>query len=129
VTEGGTDQAGVFHRLPHLDDARLAELAQKPMIFSWVTRWLPGAEPSGDHLRIELELKDIPAFEPEEFMPPESSQRMEVRLFYVAGTVGTPDDYWREESQNWRKGLEKFVCRQAVSDSRADSLTYGFCLS
>ena len=88
---------------------RLAELAQKPMIFSWVTRWLPGAEPSGDHLRIELELKDIPAFEPEEFMPPESSQRMEVRLFYVAGTVGTPDDYWREESQNWRKGLEKFM--------------------
>jgi hypothetical protein len=26
VTEGGMDRAGVFHRLPHLDDARLAEL-------------------------------------------------------------------------------------------------------
>jgi hypothetical protein len=24
VTEGGMDQAGVFHRLPHLDDSRLA---------------------------------------------------------------------------------------------------------
>ena len=26
VTEGGMDQAGVFHRLPHLDDSRLAEI-------------------------------------------------------------------------------------------------------
>ena len=99
----------------------LAELAKKAMIFSWATRWLPGAEPAGDNSRIELELENIPAFEPEEFMPPESSQRMEVRLFYVAGTVGTPDTYWQAESRNWQKGLEKFMGTRwsAAPDARA----------
>ena len=29
VTEGGIDQARVFHRLPHLDDSRLAETIRK----------------------------------------------------------------------------------------------------
>jgi hypothetical protein len=26
LTEGGVDRAGIFHRLPWLDDARLAEI-------------------------------------------------------------------------------------------------------
>jgi hypothetical protein len=26
VTEGGVDESGTFHRIPHLDDSRLAEL-------------------------------------------------------------------------------------------------------
>ena len=85
----------------------LAEWSQRVMIFSWVTRWLPGAEPSGDRDLVELQLTNIPAFEPEEIMPPESSQRQEVRLFYVAGTVGSPDAYWREESRNWARGPEQ----------------------
>ncbi|HYA48548.1 MAG TPA: transglutaminase domain-containing protein, partial [Burkholderiales bacterium] len=87
----------------------LADLSHKGMMLSWVTHWLPEAKPARERERIELELENIPAFEPEEYMPPESSQRMEVRLFYVVGTVASPDEYWREESRNWQKGLEKFM--------------------
>ena len=32
VTEGGMDQAGVFHRLPHLDDSRLAEIFAREVL-------------------------------------------------------------------------------------------------
>jgi hypothetical protein len=32
VTEGGMDRAGVFHRLPHLDDSRLAEIFAREVL-------------------------------------------------------------------------------------------------
>jgi hypothetical protein len=32
VTEGGMDQAGAFHRLPHLDDSRLAEIFAREVL-------------------------------------------------------------------------------------------------
>ena len=103
----------------------LAEWSQKTMIFSWVTRWLPGAEPSGDQDLVQLQLMNIPAFEPEELMPPESSERQEVRLFYVAGTVGSPDTYWREESQNWKKGLDKFMLKAGTAGVEARKIVSG----
>jgi hypothetical protein len=93
----------------------LAEWSQRRVMLTWVTRWLGGTQPTGDNLRIELELKNIPAFEPEEFMPPESSQRMEVRLFYIALAATTPDDYWRKESQYWQRGVEKFMSKAGTA--------------
>ena len=103
----------------------LAEWTRKVMIFSWVTRWLPGAAPSGGRELVQLELANIPAFEPEELMPPEGSQRQEVRLFYVAGTVGSPDVYWREESENWRRGLDKFMGKTGTAPAEARKTVAG----
>ena len=103
----------------------LAEWTQKVMIFSWVTRWLPGAAPSGGRELVQLELANIPAFEPEELMPPEGSQRQEVRLFYVAGTVGSPDVYWREEGENWRRGLDKFMGKTGTAPAEARKTVAG----
>ena len=97
----------------------LADYTKKRMIFSWFKRGLPYAEPSGDNTLVTLSLKNIPAFEPEESMPPESSVRAEVRLFYIAGTTATTDDYWRGESQNWKKGLEKFLAKPGTAAAEA----------
>jgi len=93
----------------------LAEWSRRRVTLSWVTRWVGNAQPGGDSTRVELQLTNIPAFEAEEFMPPESSQRMEVRLFYIATAAATPDDYWREESLNWRRGVEKFMGKAALA--------------
>lgn len=103
----------------------LAEYTRKPMIFSWFKRWLPNVEPSGDNKLITMSLKNIPAFEPEEFMPPESSERAEVRLFYIAGTTATPDEYWQAESQNWKKGLEKFMGKPGTAAGEAAKAVFG----
>jgi hypothetical protein len=97
----------------------LADWSKRPMIFSWTTRWLPDAAPSGDSRLISLELRDIPPFEPEELMPPESSLRRKVLLFYVAGSVGSPDGYWQEETGNWQKGLQKFMGKPGLSSVEA----------
>lgn len=103
----------------------LAEWSQRAMSFSWATRWLPGVEPSGDHEFVQFDLANIAAFEPEEFMPPESSQRQEVRLFYIAGTAGSPSAYWRDESQNWIRGLEKFMQKTGAAAVEARKAVAG----
>jgi hypothetical protein len=103
----------------------LAEWSQRRVMLTWVTRWLGGAQPAGDSRRVELELKNIPAFETEEFMPPESSQRMEVRLFYIATSAATPDEYWREESQNWQRGAKKFMSKAGTAEEVAKTTVAG----
>jgi len=41
VTEGGTDEAGVFHQIPRMDDSRLAEIfAQELLSPEWAERLL-----------------------------------------------------------------------------------------
>ena len=103
----------------------LAARSAKGMTLSWVTHWIVGAKPAKKKDRIELELENIPAFEREEFMPPESSQRMEVRLFYLEGTVGSSDQYWKKESQNWQKGLEKFMSKTGTAAAEAQKAVAG----
>jgi hypothetical protein len=103
----------------------LAEYSQMPVIFSWFKRWVPNAEPSGDNKLITLGLRNIPAFEPEELMPPEITERAEVRLFYIAATMATPDDYWRAESQNWQKGLAKFMSKPGTAAGEAAKAVFG----
>jgi hypothetical protein len=38
VTEGGVDKAGVFHKIPRIDDSRLAELFAREVLGFWSTR-------------------------------------------------------------------------------------------
>lgn len=44
VTEGGTDRAGVFHRLPRLDDSRLAEIFAREVLRLLVEKGLLSPE-------------------------------------------------------------------------------------
>ena len=45
VTEGGMDQARVFHRLPHLDDSRLAEIFTREVLRLLVGKGLGRDDP------------------------------------------------------------------------------------
>jgi len=44
VTEGGTDEAGVFHLIPRLDDLRLAEIFAREVLMSLVGKELISPE-------------------------------------------------------------------------------------
>jgi hypothetical protein len=100
-------------------------LAYKRMRLNWVTHGIEGAKPARKKGRIELELENIPAFEPEEYMIPESTQRMEVRIFYLEGAMAAPDQYWKEESRNWQKGAEKFMRKAGDATAEAQKLITG----
>jgi len=44
VTEGGVDEAGVFHKIPRIDDARLAEIFAREVLAMLVRKELLSPE-------------------------------------------------------------------------------------
>lgn len=65
-------------------------------------------KPTFDH-KLQLELKDIPAFVEEDFSPPPYILKMHVDFYYGTGKMGKPADFWREEGKYWSKEVEKFI--------------------
>lgn len=58
---------------------------------------------------VSIELSDIPAFEDEEYAPPEESLRKSIDLFYVDSKVKDSTEYWKRESRDWQRGVEEFL--------------------
>jgi len=92
---------------------------------NWVSHGLEGRKLERKKGRIELELENIPAFEPEEYMTPEGTQRMEVRLFYLEASMDTPEKYWQKEGRNWQRGAEKFMRKSGSAAAEAQKLVAG----
>ena len=59
--------------------------------------------------RMELELKDIPAFEPEDFEPPSDLLKMRVNFYYGTDKMGKPQEFWKNEGKYWNKEVDKFA--------------------
>jgi Domain of Unknown Function with PDB structure (DUF3857)/Transglutaminase-like superfamily len=114
-----------FAYVPSDELEHLFSLAGFRMRLIWVFRRLEGAKPERKKGQVELELVDVPALENEEFMPPKSSQRMEVRLFYLEGRLDSFDKYWKEESENWQTGAEKFMRKAGTAADEARRVTAG----
>jgi len=100
-------------------------LAGLRMRLIWVFHKLADAKPERKKGQVELTLENVPALADEEYMPPESSQRMEVRLFYIEGRIDSFDKYWEEESGNWQKGAEKFMRKAGDAAAEAKKVTAG----
>jgi hypothetical protein len=64
--------------------------------------------------RMELELKDIPAFEPEDFAPPSDLLKMRVNFYYGTDKMGKPQEFWKGEGKYWSKQLDKFAGHSAA---------------
>jgi Domain of Unknown Function with PDB structure (DUF3857)/Transglutaminase-like superfamily len=113
----------------YVPSARLEELfglSAKRMRMTWVTLGLKGDfVPERKKGRVQLELENIPAFEHEEYMTPESSLRMAMRLYYIEGTMDSADQYWKEESKNWQNGAEKFMRKSGTAAAEAQRLVAG----
>ena len=104
-----TRRAKFLYR-PPVELGRLLGMLGREMRIAWVFHRLAGARPAvNSEGYIELEMKDIPAFEAEELMPPEETEQMEVRFYFMDKDVGTADEYWKKESGNWQKGVSKFI--------------------
>src|SRR6202140_1375244 len=59
--------------------------------------------------RMELELKDIPAFEEEDFAPPSDVLKMRVNFYYGTDKMGKPQEFWKNEGKYWNKEVEAFA--------------------
>jgi Domain of Unknown Function with PDB structure (DUF3857)/Transglutaminase-like superfamily len=59
--------------------------------------------------RMELELKDIPAFQQEDFSPPSAVLKMRVNFYYGTDKMGKPQEFWKQEGKYWSKEVEAFI--------------------
>jgi len=80
-----------------------------PGSLMWITQRMPGIHPASKDGRLELEVENIPAFEAEEFMAPEESERMAVNILYFDSDLKDQSEYWKLECQNWQKAVEGFM--------------------
>lgn len=59
--------------------------------------------------RMELELKDIPAFQDEDFSPPSSVMKWRVNFYYGTDKMGKVQEFWKNQGKFWSKNAEKFA--------------------
>ncbi len=64
--------------------------------------------------RMELELKDIPAFEEEEYAPPSNLSKMRVNFYYGSSRMVKPEQFWKDEGEYWNKEVESFAGHSAA---------------
>jgi hypothetical protein len=64
--------------------------------------------------RMELELKDIPAFEEEDFAPPSDVLKMRVDFYYGTDKMAKPQEFWKSEGKYWNKDVDKFAGHSAA---------------
>ena len=59
--------------------------------------------------KMELELKDIPAFQEEDFAPPPAVLKWRVNFYYGTDKMTKPQEFWKNEGKYWLKDVDKFI--------------------
>jgi hypothetical protein len=78
--------------------------------WSW-PRGLPEgtSPPVKDHHSIRLETQNVPAFQIEDYMPPQDEMKYRVDFRYTRNEEKTPDKFWKEEAKNLYRGIGSFT--------------------
>lgn len=58
---------------------------------------------------MELEVENVPAFEAEEYMPPESDYKPIVLFYYGGREIATPDAFWKYVNKSLSEFSEKYI--------------------
>jgi hypothetical protein len=58
---------------------------------------------------LELDLRDLPAFQEEDLAPPSHLLKMRVDFYYGDNNMGKPSDFWKARGKEWNKRVEKFI--------------------
>lgn len=94
-----------------------------PISLRWSWHSLPsGSEPKEgpDHI-VRMEVSNVPAFQKEDYMPPENELKSRVDFIYQAELAENDvDKFWQKIGKNWNDKLEHFVDkRQAMEQAVA----------
>ncbi len=88
----------------------------------WINVRIPGnkmAQEGKDGI-IRLELENVPAFQEEEYMPPEDELKSRVDFFYTRNTSETPDQFWKREGKEWYEFVQDFIgTRRGIAQAAA----------
>ena len=79
----------------------------------------PGKQPVRVHDHYELEIENMPAYEEEEFAPPEGELKARVNFFYMEGHVTDPGPFWIGEGKSLTSKIEKFIGNGGAARTQA----------
>lgn len=74
------------------------------------------ARPQEDHAVIRLDSQNIPAFQVEDYMPPENEMKYRVDFRYVSNVENDPDKFWREEGKRNYRSIEAFADKRKAME-------------
>lgn len=73
--------------------------------YTWATP--NNVKPIDNGGETELTLKDVPAFDEEEYMPPPDMLKYHVFFYYT--NLASIDEFWTEEGKDWAKKVDHFA--------------------
>ncbi|HJX84745.1 MAG TPA: transglutaminase domain-containing protein, partial [Candidatus Angelobacter sp.] len=79
--------------------------------------------PSKDKNNFDLELENVPAFEPDEQMPPEETYKQVV--YFFTGYMGLPDFFWATQMRAMATDFEEFIGNHKEIRAAAEEATRG----
>ncbi len=83
----------------------------------------PPAEVKGVHPVIQMDAKNIPAFQVEDDMPPEDGMKYRVDFNYSEGSVETdPDKFWKKEGKKQNDHVESFVGKKKAMEDAVGTI-------
>jgi hypothetical protein len=91
--------------------------------WSW-SRGLPEGTtpPKEDHHMIRLEADNIPAFQIEDYMPPQNEMKFRVDFMYTRNDEKDSDKFWKERGKGLYKGIEYFINRNKVMEQAVSQI-------
>lgn len=89
-----------------------------PITYSW-PRGLPEgtARPAEDRGVVRLETFNVPAFEVEDYMPPENEMKYRVEFRYSAAYEKDPEKFWKDEGKLFDQAVERFVDKKKAMEA------------
>jgi len=91
-----------------------------PLSLRWTWHNLPpgtGKPTDAPNHIITLEVKDVPAFHAEDYMPPENEMKARVDFFYSEDSVeNDPEKYWKKLGKKRNDQLESFIGKRKAMD-------------
>ena len=114
-------QHDLFTRKAHIEIIRVMHYAYSYAWFGLGDKM----HPVQTHERFSVDVENVPAFEKEDYMPPEQEARARLVVFKGYTNFSEPEKFWREEGDYWRKAVELFLDRKNAMRSEADELLRG----
>ena len=96
----------------------------------WSWENLPAGAPppkaEGPDGILQMEVKNISAFQTEDFMPPAEELKARIDFHYETGGATEEEAYWKDIGKDWNSYLEKFVGkRKAMEEAVAQVVSAG----
>jgi hypothetical protein len=91
-----------------------------PLTLRWQWSWLPPGTPRpamGPDRIVRLEASNIPAFETEDFMPPENELKSRVDFIYTQDAVQhDADKFWEKVGKATNESVERFIDKRKAME-------------